>query len=497
MGKTTSKIAVIAALSAIWPTYASSQQGGAGTPTAGVPTGSGTPAAAAQPVVSAPVAAVPSAAGSPTGGFQIDIGVNSSLKADSNFSLTAGKSKGTSEIFDNKFSFGLSSVTSAYSLKVVGTGVLRFAHIPGRTINGFEDPTISANFVADNSNSRLTLKGRYRNVDRDFLNPFQIEREEQKFGLLVGNGGTLRDLVLGLKYEAGLNAPLGFVLDLNRDDKAYSNVVNPQIFDSKTDTAKATVLMKVSPVTTFTLSAGKKHYTADDLLQTDRTTTDYSLGILQDLNQNLLLDAQIGSTAVQTDTLFGSRRRSGAVGSVTLTQSLVNGSIFGTIASTRNQNGLRTSLSFGRDLQLLNGNLRGSLGLTKGSTGTSKTIASLAYSHQMANGNINVSLDRAASTNSLNQDIIDTRLGIGYGHTINNVSSVSLSLDWGRSEDAGGTGAPTIDLTNLSAAYSRDLTSDWSMTGGVTLRQRTETGLPNAKSTAFFLTLGRNFSFRP
>ncbi len=464
MGKKTSKIALIAALSTLWPTFASSQQGGAG---------------------------------APVGGLQIDIGVNTSLKSDSNFSLTPGTSKGSSQISDTKLSFGVTSVTSAYSLKVVATGDLRFAEIPGRSVAGLEDPTLKVNFVADSANSRLTLDGRYRNVDREFLSPFQVEREEQQFGSLVGDGGTLRSSALGLKYETGLNDPVSFIFDLKHDRKDFSGVVNPAIFDNRTDSAGVTALMRVSPVTTLRLNAGLKDYSANDFLQTNRRTIDYSVGVTQDINPALQLDAQIGFTDVNTDTLFGTAQRSGLVGSVSLTQTLPNGTVFGTLASSRNQNGERVTLSFGRDLQLQNGSLRASLGLTKGSTGSSRATAALAYNRQIANSSFSVSLDRKASTNNQNQDILDTRIGIGYGRTINSISRLNLSLDWGRSEDAGSTGAPTINRTDLTASYSRDLTADWSMTGGVTWRKKTETGIADADSTALFLTLGRNFSFRP
>lgn len=84
------------------------------------------------------------------------------------------------------------------------------------------------------------MTGRYRSADRNFLNPFQVEREEQLYGLLVGDGGTLINRNLGLKYETGLNAPIGFVLDLKHDDKSYKNVVNPLIFDNNKDSATAT-----------------------------------------------------------------------------------------------------------------------------------------------------------------------------------------------------------------------------------------------------------------
>ncbi len=479
MGKIKNKIAIIAAVSSIWPTIASSQQGGAGA------------SAVSAPVVTAP------AAGAPVGGFQIDAGISSSLKSDSNFTLKPGGGTGNSTILDNKLSFGVSSITSAYSLKVIGTGDLRYAEIPGRIVSGFEDPTLRVSFVADSTNSRLTFNGRYQNVNRDFLNPFQVEQEEQQYGLLVGDGGTLRDVTLGLKYETGLSNPLGFVFDLNSDNKQYSNVVNPLIFDNGTDSAAVTVLMRVSPVTTLRANAGLKRYTADDALQTDRTTTDYSIGLAQDINPALQLDAQIGITDVQTDTIFGSKNRSGAVGSLTLTQALPNGTVFGTLKTSRNQNGARTDLSFGRDLQLSNATLRVSLGVTRGSTGSTGWTGSVAYNRPLQNGNITLAFNRAARTNSSNQDVIDTRLSVGYGHDINSVSRINLNLNWGRAEGAGTTGIPTVDLSDLNATYTRALTSDWNMSGGLTLRQRTDTSKADASSTALFVTLGRNFSFRP
>ena len=375
--------------------------------------------------------------------------------------------------------------------------MLRYADLPGRTTSGLEDPTLRLNFVADSANSRLTFNALYRDVDRDFLNPFQVEQEEQQFGLLVGDGGQLRNTVAGLKYEIGLNDPLSFVFSLNHNDKQYANVVNPQIFDNRNDGVNATMIMRVSPVTTVRLNAGVKHYTADDVAQTDRTTTDYSVGLSQDINPALLLDAQIGITDVNTDTISGTANKSGTTGSLTLTQTLPNGSVFGTISNTVNQNGTRTNLTFGRDLLLSNGSIKATLGMTRGNTGSKALIGSLVYNRQLANGNISLTVNRSASTNNSNQDILDTRFALGYGHNINTVSSVNFTLDWGRTQSAGSVGVTDVDLTNFNASYTRALTSDWNMTGGLTLRQRTETGKADAESTAVFLTLGRNFSYRP
>ena len=117
---------------------------------------------------------------------------------------------------------------------------------------------------------------------------------------------------------------------------------------------------------------------------------------------------------------------------------------------------------------------------------------------RLPSGSISFNFGRSASTNGLNQEILDTRIGVTYGYVISSVSNLGLSLDWGKSEDTNPIGgASTIERTDLTASYSHDLTSDWSLTSGMTYRMKTETGKADANSTAVFVTLGRNFSFRP
>lgn len=465
MGSTTSRLAVIAALATLWPTYASPQQGGAGA----------------------------------SGGLQVDVGVSTTLKYDDNFSLTPGGGNGDTVISDTKLSFGITSRNSAHDLSILATGVLRFADIPGRSISGLEDPTLKLRYVTDSVNSRLTLSGSYRNVDRDFLNPFQVEREEQQFGTLVGNGGTLRDTNLGLKYEVGLTAPLGFTFDLKHSEKDYSNVVNPRIFDTETNSATGILSFKLSPVATARLTAGITRYDANDAFQTERTTTDLAVGLAYEINSVLSFDGQIGMTDVETVRNTGTTNRDGVSSDLRLTKALANGSVFGALKSSVNQNGRRSTLTFGRDLQLPRGNLRASLGVTDADIGDMGWIASIAYNIQLPADTLTLSLDRTASTNNNDQEVVDTRIGVNYTHPIDTVSRLRLSLDWGAQDTSSSIFAPgdTVELTTLQATYSRDLTADWNLTGGVEYRQRKETGLADADSTSFFLTLGRNFSYRP
>lgn len=467
MGRTTTKIALIAAVSALYPTLAAPQQGGAG----------------ANP-----------------GGFQLDFGLSTTLKTDSNLPLSPGGS-GRSYVSDTKLTFGLSSITSTSKLNVGASGILRWADIPGRSIAGFEDQNLTLGYQRDSANSRLTINGRYRNVDREFMNPFQVEREDQSINSLDTSGGLLEDTRLGLTFDTGLNAPIGFNFSLSHNDRNYSSLpLASSLFDTTTDDIKLGARLTLNSVTSLKITGSQTHYTANDApLFTDRTTNAFSIGVTREIDPALTLDAQIGQTNVTSRFAANpTQKKSGVTASFGLTKVLPTGQASVSIANTVNQNGTRTTLKFGRDIQMATASLKATIGATKGSAGAASFVGSLAYDKQLANGTLALTFNRDASTNNQNQDIIDTRLGVAYGYNINSISAVNISFDWGRSEaERGVAGIRTIQTSNFTASYDRQINSDWTLSGGLTLRNRTETSVADANSNALFVTIGRNFSYRP
>lgn len=497
MGTSSRKIAVIAALSTLIPNSALPQQGGVVT-TPGTQTAA--PAAATTtPAASGGASAASGGLPANTGGLQIDLNLSTELRFDDNQALS-NNSAGDATISDTKLSFGLSNITPRGTLSLQASTVLRFASIPGRSVSGFEDQNARFNYSRDGVNSRFSADARYRQADREFLDPFQVEQDEQTLGQLIGGGGTVTWQSAGASYVTGINAPLGFQLSVRRDEQSYDALaqsVDPLLFDRTTNRATATVTARASSVMQLRASAGITQYDAEDAVNTDRQTLDYSVGAIMDINPVLLLDAQIGYTDITTDTIGGRSSESGVTGSARLTKSLPNGTIYGDLASSVNQNGSQTSLSFGRSLQLPSGNFTGVAGVTHTPGGSSRLTGSLSYSHTLRSSNITVSGARSVSTNGLDQDVLNTRLSLAYAYAINDDSSLNLSVNWGRSEGAdSGSGVNATDRTTLRASYTRALTQDWNMTGGLQIR-RQEDSSGNAQSNSVFLMLDRGFSFRP
>ncbi|MCC0062812.1 MAG: hypothetical protein H6895_01830 [Defluviimonas sp.] len=501
MGQSSKTIAVIATLAAAIPVTALTQT--VGTVAAGVtPSGTAATVPGATPAATppAPPAAprVPLSGPIPNpGGLQIDIGVRSSLTTDDNFTLVPN-SPGSSQIWDNTFTFGLSSITALDNLNVLASGVLRYADIPGRTTEGFEDPTLTVDYSRTGVDSLLQLHGQYRSVDREFLDPFQVQQETQNTPGLAHNGGTLDERAFGLSYQTGMNAPVGFRFTADQYVANYSNAPAVTVFDNETDTFSATVDLKVSPVTKLSFGAKLADYNASDSVMTERRTVDYTVGLVQDVNPNLLLDAQVGVTDIDTQTISGTTSQSATTGALKLTQTMPNGTAFVGYDRTLNQNGSSDTFRFGRDLQLRAGVLSAMLGVTRTPNNQNHVIGTVTYTYPMRSSTIDVSLDRNVWTNGINQDILDTRVSVTYDYLLNSSSSLQFALDWGRTESAGIGNAATVELTSLKASYTRQLTADWNLTGGAILRKNSDSSVAGtANSTALFLTLDRNFSFRP
>ncbi len=471
MGTSINKIAAIAATtSLIWPTVASPQAGGGTT--------------------AAPVAQA-------SGGAQIDIGVSTSLKYDNNFRLSPGN-PGAATFSDTALRFGVTSDTGVQRFSLTGSGTLRFGNIPNRSLAGFEDPNFALSYLYSVPDSRISVNARYRKVDREFLDPFQVEREEQNFGTLVGGGGKRESKSISLGFTTGINDPISYSVNASHSDINYLNVINPNLSNSRDNSISGSVGFRLSPVTSLSLNLGRAWYDSDNATRTHRVTDDLSVGFTGSVNPALTVSAQLGFTQVETDKLGVITNNSGLTGNFNIRQQVPTGDYSAQFSLTRNQNGARSNFTVGRSIQFPTATLNANVGLTQSDSGKIGTIANISWSRQLKSSNYGLTVSRSSTTNTNDQDILNTRVAANYGYDIDNNSRIIVSLDYGLSEDGGAGSAPTIKRANFRAAYSRALTQDWNLQGGFLLRYIDDSSATgSAQSNSVFLTLDRTFSFRP
>lgn len=467
MSSNKTKTAVIAAVSTLWPIIAPAQTAGAD---------------------------------ASDGGVTLTYGLNSTLRTDSNYALVPG-STDSATIFDNKLSFGLKSVTSAYQLSIQASGVLRYADLPAETLTGFQDPTLTASYSRENDNSKLTFDGSYRHMQRAFYDPFSVEQEAIATGDLFEGGGTLTDRRAHLRYETGLASALGFVGDLDHRDRSYSDLSNPRVYDTTTNHYLGSAILRFGQSTAVNLTAQRTDYSAEDANQTDRTTDTYSIGVVQDLNAVMTFEASLGESQVTTDSAPGgipqTVQSSGTVGMIGLSQDMGNGRYYGRLNTDFNENGSRNTLIVGRDVDLPDGKLIAYGGVSGSDLGSTVAVGRLSYTRELPTGALTVFLDRQARTNDASEEVVDSRASLRYRYDVNPVSSLGLGMDYALSADNSNSGLDDVSWSGVTASYSHQVAENWELTGGATLRHRNQTSTGSAQSTALFLSLDHQFSVRP
>ena len=434
------------------------------------------------------------AAGATAGGLSLTFGLASELRADDNYALNENSS-GTAFIFDNTLSFGLLSQTLTDTLRLDASGVVRLGDFPETGFDsGFEDPTLSLDYIREAADSRLTFDANYRDADLAFLDP--LAEADLVTGDLIVDTGTRLTYGAGLRLEIGLDAPFGANFNARRQVREYTDTTAPELFDTTTDTVGAGLRFRYSGTGEARLNLSQEDYTAKGTRATDRVTRNITLGVAQDLTPVLSLDASIGLTDLDRGAGSPSGSEDGMTGGVGLIRTLTNGTAGVRFDQTFGVNGERSTLRFSREIELPAGSLSASLGGTKGETGGTEVVARLAYAQDLPRGSFRASVERDVTTNSLDEDVLGTRIGLDYRTDINSLSGLSLSLDYAITESAGDSAASDRDAATFAATYTRELTEDVDLSAGYRHRLRKDNG-DTARSNAVFLTLSRKVTIRP
>lgn len=431
-------------------------------------------------------------------------GVDSTLRADDNFDLDVD-SEGDTVLWDTKLSFGLISETRTSRLALDLGATARLADFPDGTTSGFEAPSARLSYSRESARSRISVDANWNKADIRFLSPFAdpvlILDEETEEPVLVTDPGSRTRSDIGLRYETGIDMPVGLVLTARRNELRYSDTLDPDYYDRETDSLSARLRLRFSPVTTGSVTASQTLYSAEDDENTDRETRRIDLGLTHEIDAATRLEAALGTARIETtETVGGLRQRDvdeGLNASLALSRALVNGSLRLSYARSTGTTGDRDTLRLGRSLDLPRGALTFGVGASQGEGGDTALVGDIAFTQQWTRDAFSLNLARSVRTNDDDEDVLTTRLSAGWEHEIGALSSLSLDMAYTHVEDGGAGTATERERANLQLAYNRALAQDWQLSAGYEHRLDREEGDPDARSNAVFVTLKRRFSIRP
>lgn len=397
-----------------------------------------------------------------TGGVVLDFGLTQRLEATENLPLEAS-SDGTTWEASTGLTAGLTLDTGISKLTFGTSATLRVIDAPGApTETEFTDSGLSMGYTRLGAGSSFTVSGSWREDDLRFLRPLSDFTDPDTGEIilpddldeLVGTGTRANtSLKAALKWNE--DAPLSYGLTASFSDLDYTDTSSTTLYDSSRVGLTGSVTATLSPVTRLKLKAGQSRFESDEPGNERRTTTSY--------------DAD-------------------------LTHDRPNGALRFGLSVDDTEDGVRTALTFGRTLELKQGELGVELGVTEGVTGDTTMTGSLSWQQDLPQGTFSLAAKRSVGPGSDDGERVISSLSLALSQDLGPRTGLSLGLDYVDSEETA-TG-DTSTNADLSASLSRALTPDWSLDLGYVRRLR-DSGATDATSDSVFLQLGRDFSLRP
>ncbi len=430
-------------------------------------------------------------------GLVLTLDVTSGASVNDNAGLN-DPSLGNTSVVDTGLTFGLSSETRVSQLNLrVGT-TLEYRKSPSADGEfNIESPVFSGTYRRQGADSELVVEGAYT---RDRLDDSVLTFLDEDFNPvdLTLDSGVLNRLRGSVSFAAGLNGPLGYQVSVSADTRDYIDTLDPDLYDRVSYGVDAAAQLRFSDVMTGTLSVGWQRFEAEDLAESEQTSTSLGVGLGYAVSPSLTVSAEVSAVSIETRE-FGvvADEVDGLAWSLAAQQELANGALSGQIRRTINAATERTEVRVDRSMDLTRGSLSYGLGYSMSADGDDRFLARAAFSQDLPAGRLRGSLTQETISNDDDQDILLSRVSIGYDREINSVSGLGLEFGLGRSEDIGAGGTDDTLRANIDLTYRREVSRDWDWTLGYRARFLDESGGNSATSNEIFTTFGRSFTFRP
>ncbi len=433
-------------------------------------------------------------------GLNITLDYLTSLRHDDNLRLT-DPSLGSTTWWENTLALSVLKQTSDSTLAFDLSGLYRIANEPIiGTESSFSDPRAQLNYQRTRANSRLGLLAEYRERDLAFNRSLTDTNLDGVIDAsdVIGTIGDQVDTRGNLDWETGLTDPLGFRFTYNHLERSYTNTIDPNLFDNRSDNYTAAALFRFSPVLQGNLTLDYRDFVAEDSVRTDRRTTVASFGATYNISPITSVSANVGYSQVD-DT-----QRATNISDVTedyvwsfgWNKILPDGTADIFLDQTFGVNGSRTNATFGRAYQHGNRVFAFNVGATRGPFDEVTPIGQIDYSYQLASSRIGATVQRRVGTSTQSVETRQTLAFLTYDYFINPLSALSFSVDYIDQEDEGTGSSNPRQRGTFSASYSRAISRDWAVNLGYQYEMDDQNGF-KATSNSVFLTLGRRFTLKP
>lgn len=431
-------------------------------------------------------------------GVEINVDVRSTLRFTDNYDNESDPD-GNTTFLRTDLGFGVLSETRSQRFEFNLSGQLDAGDFPDS--DGFEgnleNRYASLAYQYDTRDTRLKFAGSTRRTQvRDGAISPEFDLRDT-----VDGTGTLDTNRLSFGIETGRGAPFGIQADASLRERNYSDVDSENLFDSETTNLDLSARFDVTPTLTISPFVGLSEYSAENTLETERDRTNVGVRIDQEISPGMRFDGRFSFDEIETTETRGGGRRTtetdGMSARVGLSMDRTNGTIGARYSSRISAAGRRDTVWLDRALDLPQGALSLSLGLTDSENTDTRALAALSYSREIPTGAISASLTQSAETALEDDDeVLRTRVELSYDYQINSDATLRAGVNFadidGLSDDASDS-----QRTRLNVTYNHGLTNDWDLTTGFEHSFASRDSGNQRTTNTLFMGLERSFSFRP
>ena len=400
--------------------------------------------------------------GQDEGGLRMRLGLTSSLRVSDNADLVADPDGG-SVVSETRLSFGFESVTRTHALRLSVADWLSFGAGPDAPVNdSFDAPSLSLSYQRRTPSSRLDLSAA---LDRGNLDDQLTAGEAGSSTDLVADQGTLTTRRLGLSFETGLDGPVGTEVSISETDRDYQGTTDPDLFDSTTLAASASLILRPDSATEATLSFSRSDYSAEDAQRTQRITESVSLGASRRIDSVTTVSARLGFTGIsETWRAVGLSlaREEGISAGLSFDHEVPDGHWAASFSQGVTSAGPRTDVSVERRFTLPAGKLAISLGGTDVGGDTLQPTGRLDLTLDRADRRLSMGLASRVAVNAESEVERLTTADIALRIDVSPIDRFRLAADIAWVEDGDGGHVTDRTRATATASYARDVTRDWS-----------------------------------
>ena len=353
------------------------------------------------------------------------------------------------------------------------------------TPSGIDEPRFELGYSFGTRETEIDLTASYaeRDVDDTFVDP------ETSF--LILDEGTRRDLSLGLAVAFGLESPFGGTFTLSRFDTRVDGTTDDRLQDSTTNRAGLSLRFQLDPRIALTTAGSVVDLDGDDR---DRRSERVSTGLEFAVTPTLNADTSVGYERVTVDEDGERDVDDGVTFGIGLSKAQPRGELTGRLTSDVTENGRRTQLNFGQNIDFPTATLAYGLGIVYENDDFAP-LFSLSYAQELARSELNVSLRQYYLTDIEGDETISTTLSASVTRELTPVDfvtgAISLQDTAVQSGDADDARRTAFDVT-----YSRVLTQDWSLVSGAGYSKNDRDVAEDDTDSEVFVGLQRTFSWR-